>query len=428
VVRVSGPEAIRIAGALAGGGERLAALPSRRLRRVALSDPVDGAPLDEALVAVMRAPRSYTGEDVVELSCHGSPALLGAILMRLREAGARLAEPGEFTRRAFLNGRMDLARAEAVALLVSARTERAARLAVRALTALGPDVQRMREALVEVVAGLDVRLDFPEENVGLAAADAAATLARWAVTVDGWRRAGRRGRVVHAGLTIAIVGAPNAGKSTLLNALAGSDRAIVSPVPGTTRDVVETTMAIAGVPVRLLDTAGLGVARDAIEAEGMRRSRKAMDESDVVLVVFDGSEAPGETRIDVALDTPRVLVRSKADLPPHPAALALEDAVAVAAIEGRGIDALVQRLERVVGAHVGNDGDEGALVASLRQLEILDALAASLRRGADALGSEPLEVALVDLHAALAAISELLGIEVGDAVLDRVFSSFCLGK
>ena len=426
-MRLSGPQAIPIAEVLAGGG-RLTSLPSRRLTRVALVDPDDGSPLDEALCAVMRAPQSYTGEDVVELSCHGSPALLRIVIARLRAAGARLADPGEFTRRSFMNGRMHLARAEAVALLVSARTERAARLAARALAQFGSDAERVRETLLDVVAGLEVRLDFPDEEVGRSARDAAEEMKRLVASVERWRQAAWHGRVVHDGLTLAIVGAPNAGKSTLLNALAGSDRAIVSPVPGTTRDVVEATIALAGVPIRMLDTAGLGVARDAIEAEGMRRSRKAIEESDIVILVFDGSIAPDTTALRIGEAKTRVLVRSKADLPPEPAALAITGALAVSAIEGDGVESLVRELERIIGERVGADGDEGGLVASLRQLEVLQALEGSLRRAGEALLAAPLEVALVDLHAALVSLSELLGVEVGDAVLDKVFATFCLGK
>ena len=426
-MRLSGPRAIPIAEVLAGT-DRLTSLASRRLTRVALFDPDDGSPLDDALCAVMREPQSYTGEDLVELSCHGSPALLRIVVARLRAAGARLADPGEFTRRAFMNGRMHLARAEAVALLVSARTDRAARLAARALTQFGADAERVRETLLDVVAGLEVRLDFPDEEVGLSAKDAAEETKRLAANVARWRQAAWHGRVVHDGLTLAIVGAPNAGKSTLLNALAGSDRAIVSPVPGTTRDVVETTIALAGVPIRMLDTAGLGFARDAIEAEGMRRSRKAIEESDIVVLVFDGSIAPDTTALLIGEAKTRVLVRSKADLPPDPAALAIEGAVAVSAIEGDGLESLVRELEAIIGERVGADGDEGGLVASLRQLDVLQALEASLRRAGESLQTTPLEIALVDLHAALASVSELLGLEVGDAVLDRVFATFCLGK
>lgn len=424
---MSGPLAVAIAGILVGGGDRIAALPSRQMTRVSLVDE-HGAPLDEVLCVVMRAPRSYTGEDVIELSCHGSPAVLRAVIARSCAAGARLAEPGEFTRRAFSNGRMDLARAEAVALLVSARTERAARLAARALDRFGDGVARLREALIDLVAGLEVRLDFPEETVGLPEMKAADIATALAETVETWRRAGEHGRVVHEGLQIALVGAPNAGKSTLMNALVGQERAIVSPVPGTTRDVVESTIAIAGVPVRLLDTAGLGEPRDAIDAEGMRRTRKALDESDLVVVVVDASVEIDETALAATAARERIIVLAKADLPAHATARVAGEGVRVSATEGFGLDALNGRLEQFVRARAGEDGDEGELVVSLRQHEVLAALDDALRRGARAASDAPIEIALVDFREALTHASDLLGVGVGDAVLDRVFASFCLGK
>ena len=416
-----------IAEVLVSDAGRISALPSRQLTRVSLID-ADGAPLDEALCVVMRGPRSYTGEDVVELSCHGSPAVLRAVMSRLCAAGARLADPGEFTRRAFLNGRIDLARAEAVALLVSARTERAARLAARALSRFGDEAARLRDALIDLVAGLEVRLDFPEDTVGLPEMKAADIAMGLADTVDAWRRAGELGRVVHEGLCIALVGAPNAGKSTLMNALVGQERAIVSSVPGTTRDVVESTIVISGVPVRLLDTAGLGEPRDAIDAEAMRRTRKAIDASDFAVVVIDTSAAMDETALSATASKERVVVGAKSDLPSHPAMRRLADAVRVSAMEGTGLDALRQRLQEFVRARAGEDGDEGELVVSLRQRELLSSLSDALRRGARMSSGAPLELALVDFRDALAYASELLGVGVGDVVLDRVFASFCLGK
>src|SRR5688572_21438699 len=349
VVRVSGPAAVDVVAPLLRSPLSLAEFPSHTLRRVSVIDPDTGAPLDDALCAVMRAPRSYTGEDVVELSVHGSPALLRALLARLAAQGARLAQPGEFTRRAYLNGRLDLAQAEAVALLISARTERAVQQAARALAgdAAAP-VRAWRERLLDCVAGLEVTLDFPDEHVGLDVTAAVKVVS--ALREDAERRLAsvRHGRVLHEGLTVALVGAPNAGKSTLLNSLVGRERAIVSPVAGTTRDVVEATIAIAGVPVRLLDTAGLGLPRDAIEAEGMRRSRDAIDESDIVVLVIDGS-GPIEREVITATNGRRaIVVLSKSDLPAHGDAAALRDGVAVSAVTGAGMDILAARLAAAV--------------------------------------------------------------------------------
>jgi tRNA modification GTPase len=429
VIRVSGPDAIAIVGPLLRNAIPLAAFPSHALRRVVVVDAKSGERVDEALCAVMLAPRSYTGEDVVELSCHGSPALLRMVTQWIIAGGARLAAPGEFTRRAFLNGRLDLAQAEAVALMIGAQTDRAVALAARALAGgLSDHARTLRDRLVEVIAGLEVVLDFPDERINHDLEAARAALGRLSADIERWRAAARHGRVVHDGITVALVGPPNAGKSSLLNALLGRDRAIVSPVPGTTRDIVEGTIAIGGVPVRLLDTAGLDLPRDAIEAEGIRRSRQAMEESDLLLVVLDGSLPPDPRVLGETAERARVLVRAKSDLPAHSDVEAIPEGVAVSAITGDGIEALLDRLAREVELRAGAAGDEGGIVASLRQLELIDALATALSSGGAALSDMPLEAALVDLKHALDHAGAILGVDVGEAVLDRIFSTFCLGK
>lgn len=411
VVRLSGPDALLIIGALVKSRTAVETQASHTIRTVQLVDPDAGPPIDEAVCAVMRGPRSYTGEDVVELSCHGGPALLAMVVERLCRAGARIAAPGEFTRRAFLNGRLDLARAEAVALLIAARTERAVTLAARALEGeLGTRLQALREALLDLVAGLEVGLDFPDDGVGIDAAAARTRAEQLARDVEALVAAGRRGRLVHDGVTIALVGRPNAGKSSLLNALLGRDRAIVAPSPGTTRDVVEGAIEVAGVPVRLLDTAGLATPCDVIEGEGMKRTRRAIDESDFALLVVDGSIAHvADDELHAALANRRVvIVCSKCDLSSHPETATPSGAVAVSSITGAGLPALLERLADEVARVVGQADDEGQI--------------------ATALGALPLEVALVDLRDALGATSALFGLELGDAVLDRIFATFCVGK
>ncbi len=429
MVRVSGPDAVAVVSPLVRARSPLAEFPSHALRLVALVDPRSGERLDEALCVVMRAPRSYTGEDVVELSCHGSPALVGLVTERVIAQGARLASPGEFTQRAYLNGRLDLAQAEAVALLIGARSERAVSLAARALAGdLSRRLRVLRVALLDVIAGLEVALDFPDEGVGGESSATAEALAALRDQASGLAVSGRRGRLLEAGLTVALVGPPNAGKSSLFNALLGRERTIVSPVAGTTRDVVDATIELAGVSVRLLDTAGLGPPRDALDAEGIRRSREAVAASDILLLVLDGTIAPDASALAETARATRVVVLTKDDLGTRVPDAAIDGAVRVSAKTGQGVDGLLARLARMVSEQIGEPGGEDALLVTLRQTEILEALHGSLTAALQGLGHAATEVVLVDLRAALGHVAALLGEEVGDAVLERIFANFCLGK
>jgi tRNA modification GTPase len=313
--------------------------------------------------------------------------------------------------------------------MIGARTERAVALAARALAGgFSDQVRSLQARLIDVIAGLEVTLDFPEEGVGHDVGSARAAVGGLRAEAERWLEAARHGRVVHGGITVALVGPPNAGKSSLLNVLMGQDRAIVSEVPGTTRDVVEGTIVLAGVPVRLLDTAGIETPRDAIEAEGIRRSRRAMDESELLLVVLDGSVEPDRRVLAETADRPHVLVRAKSDLQAHQAAAVLPGAQPVSAVTGDGMEALRERLTREVDHRAGASGDEDGIVATVRQIELLESLRADLVAAEAALVDAPLEAALVDLNGALASVGRILGVDIADAVLDRVFSAFCLGK
>jgi tRNA modification GTPase len=433
VVRISGPAAVRIASRVTRLPEsrELASSIPRLMHRAHLIDPDTGEELDIALVVRMPAPHSYTGEDVIELSCHGNPLLLGQIVTLMLGQGARLAEPGEFTKRAFLNGRLDLLQAEAVAALIEARTDRAVRLAARQLSgSLSEDVSRLRETLLDLVAGLEVALDFPDEDVGTARPAAlkqvegvTAELRELLVRVE-------RGRAVREGLSLMLTGRPNVGKSSLLNALLDEERAIVSATPGTTRDLIETTLRIGGVSVRLIDGAGLGAARDPVDAEGMRRAKRGLSESDLVLVVLDRSQPISEDDVEVltlTADQPRLLVANKADLPtawtdPEPID------VVCSATTRLGIESLRERLAQWVNSRAGDDGDEGGIVVSLRVRERLEATMAALGRVAAALAEAPVEAVLIDLREAECVMGEALGVRADDDILGRIFAGFCVGK
>jgi tRNA modification GTPase len=443
-VRLSGARAVEIAdGLVEHAAVRVDEMPDRMVQRVTLVDPSTRDALDEALVVVMRAPHSYTGEDVVELSCHGSVALLDLIVDRCVALGARPAARGEFTRRAFVNGRIDLAQAEAVAMLIGADDEQGVKAAARAVLGQQSGVLRAaRERLVEVMAGLEVALDFPEDEDGGRAR--AVDASRQVADITGEIRSIERRMCQRSGtgtVTIAVVGAPNAGKSTLFNALIGHDRAIVSAIPGTTRDVVEARGSVAGVSVLFRDTAGLGPATDPIEAEGVARARRAILDSHVVLVAMDGTTCGTAVVDEVADDRQRglqestgatgrngrtVLVTTKADiardLEPRPGS------VLVSAKTGQGMDALRDRLAAEVLGVAGDALMAGWIAASDRQRQGLRRSIAALEEAASALTTLPSEVGLVDLARALEDLDEVLGINTGDAVLDRVFATFCIGK
>jgi tRNA modification GTPase len=427
VIRVSGPDAARLADRLAhrrhpGGWE------SHRLYRANLC-AADGRALDDGLAVLMRAPHSYTGEDVLELHAHGSPVVLEHLLAALFALGARPARAGEFTQRAFLNGKLDLAQAEAVRALVEARTvDGAAAAATQLFGGLSADCAALRERLLRARAHCEAQLDFGDE--GLAVDDDGLDL-----ELDAAEQAVRtllagaaRGELLRRGLRVVLTGRPNAGKSSLLNALCGQARAIVTPIPGTTRDAIEAQADFDGIPVVLVDTAGLRTARDEVERLGIARAEAAAASADIVLVVLD-TTLPFAAQRELLADD-RLLALNKTDCASvwsaaDHAAVA-DQAVPIAATVPLGLDALRAAVLRRAGVQWG---DNLPAPLGLRQRHALQQVADSLAaaRAATAAGLPP-ELIAVDVQAALEHIAEVTGAASSEDVLDVIFREFCIGK
>ena len=440
IIRVSGGDALGVARRVfrpAAGGTLgdIAPYTARHGHIVA----ADGTVIDECILLYMRAPHSYTGEDTAELQCHGGTVVLREVLLRTWEAGARPAEAGEFTKRAFLHGRLDLARAEGVMELISAKSTRAAHAARERLAgAFSHAVTDIRTQILGAVAHIEAGIDFPEDDIPAASAE------RLAAEIDAASAAVRRllagadtGRILREGVKTVIVGRPNVGKSSLLNALLGMERAIVTDVPGTTRDIIEEEISVAGIPLRLLDTAGLRAAEDAVEQIGVARTEQHLTDAELILAVFDASEPLTAedhallTRLSAAA-ADIIILCSKED---RPSVLSAADFAAVAAPvlrisaqEGTGLDALREE----IAAHiVRREGDlsDGALPNKEREIEALRRAEAHLTAAAGTLAAGlGTDFVSIDLRAAYDALGEILGETVDTDLIDRIFSEFCIGK
>lgn len=437
IVRVSGEGAIEAASAVfrAASGRPLAACESRRLVYGTLLGP-DGAPIDQVLATISRAPHSYTGEDTAELQCHGSPAVLAMALEALFAQGVRQAGPGEFTKRAFLNGKLDLTQAEAVADLLEAETPAAVRQAAGQLSgALSRRVAALYDGLVDLMAHFHAVLDYPDEDIDpFTQEQLARDLEAQRQDLEALLSTYQRGRRLSRGVKCAIVGRPNAGKSSLLNTLAGYDRAIVTDIPGTTRDTVEETVELGGIPLRLIDTAGLRDSSDPIEQLGVERSRRAMEEAELILVVLDQSQPAREedaALIRAAVErAPTIVVLNKQDLPCQlewTEPLDLAASVPICAKTGAGLDGLAELVAQTFPRDPGSG--YGELLTNQRQAEAAGRALESVRRAGEALdlGVTP-DALLTDVEEALSALGELTGQSVRDDVTDRIFQRFCVGK
>jgi len=426
VVRLSGPDAPRIARAIVAIRSEL------RSWGASFGELLDeeGGTVDEVIVAWFAAPQSYTAEDVIEISCHGTPVVLRHCLDRSVRAGARLAEPGEFTLRAFLNGRIDLPQAEAVRDLIDATTLYQARIAAQQTQgSVSRRLSPVKAQLLELIALLEAGIDFAEDDISVApAAEILRRLAPMIQQTGALTQSFRYGNLVRSGFSLAIVGRPNAGKSSLFNRLLRQDRAIVTEIPGTTRDLVSEMAEFSGIPVRLVDTAGIRETRETIEQLGIERSWQAMSDADLTLVALDGAAVSENDRdlIGKARERGRCLiVANKCDLPDFKAG---ENEFAVSALTGEGIDCLREAIFDTL-APRGELEMQGGFITSVRQEGLLrEALRMLEKAEAAARDGIPHELLLLDLYCALHPFDAVTGATTADDILNKIFTTFCIGK
>ncbi len=445
IIKISGPDALTILKEIfTPSSSSSFPPPSHKLTYGWIVDPASETPVDEVLASYMAGPRSYTGEDVVEINCHSGYAVLNRILTLVLARGARLARPGEFTLRAFLNGRLDLSQAEAVVDVIHARSEKALEAAGRQLRkGLGEAVSRWREDLLDMEARLEALMDFPDEMDSEAEPS---ELEELASRLEGCVLPGVRtivdhydeARVLREGVSMVLVGKPNVGKSSLLNALVGQDRAIVTPIAGTTRDVIEDGFLVGGLWVRVLDTAGIREKPDVIESLGIERTLRSVDEADLILWIVDQSwplDGDDDRIEEKTRAKRRIVVLNKSDCPAvtTPQALsaryALSDPVIpLCAHDPRDIQRLKAFLEEAVLREMIL-GAESTFAVNVRQKECLERAAEALRAAVDVARTQGLpELISEEIRIARLAMEEVLGVHVDDAVLERIFSRFCIGK
>jgi len=443
IVRISGPDALSVLASVFRDkhGRSRASFESHKMYFGKVVSR-DGEMVDQVLAAAMLSPNSYTGEDVVELHCHSGRVVLRSVLELVLEHGVRLAEPGEFTRRAFLNGRLDLAQAEAVADVVHAKTKQSLKLALNGLSGrLSAEVSALRDRLIQVVAHIEAEIDFPEDDIDeLAVNSLRGIIAETISDIEGLLNKAASGRVYRDGVSVVIAGRPNVGKSSVFNAIVKERRAIVTDVPGTTRDVIDEYVSLSGVPVRLMDTAGIRETEDVVEREGVSRSRESLDQADVVLYVVDASslgqsyDATDDERTLSSIPRDQtILVLNKIDLvqgtvdeapfgeltPPAVVKTSAVTGAGLVELEGQIVDLVVRENLSAGEAVVTNVRHEDALRRAKKHLE--DALGATDR-------DTPLDLVVIDVREGLNALGEITGETVDDDIIDRIFSDFCVGK
>jgi tRNA modification GTPase len=436
IIRISGREAISIASTVfrPRRNEKFGTEPSHSLVYGHVVDPASGETVDEVLVSVMRAPATYTREDVVEMNCHGGMMPLWRTMSLLLAAGARQAEPGEFTKRAFLNGRIDLAQAEAVMDIIQSKTELSHRAAnEQILGGLSKEIAELRDQMVSLIASVEASIDFPEDDIEMGTEQSlAAGVNGLLMSVDRLISTYACGRILRDGFATAIVGKPNVGKSSLLNALLKQNRAIVTEIPGTTRDVLEEYLNIAGVPLKILDTAGIRHSHDLVEQEGVRRSLAAIESADIVLVVLDGSQplcVEDRRVLDEVREKNAILIINKADLPRDLEKLDVpRNQVSLSCHTGEGLDILKAMISDLVKQGVVNSR-EHAWAVNRRHKTALEQTRESLQKAIGSITSNlSPEFIAMDLRGALDSLGLIIGTTYTEDILERIFNDFCIGK
>jgi tRNA modification GTPase len=439
VIRVSGTDAISLCDRIYKGKGTLVDASTHTVNYGHIIDPETGERIEEVLISIMRTPRSFTREDVVEVSCHGGIVAVKKVLDLLLDQGIRLAEPGEFSKRAFLNGRIDLSQAEAVIDIIRAKSDRAFKVAMKqAEGLLSKRIKQLQQRLIEVMAHIEVNIDYPEHDVAELTSKFIQDHCLAAVQeIEELLRMADQGKVLREGITTAIVGKPNVGKSSLLNMLVQDNKAIVTDIPGTTRDVIEEYIQLNGIPLRLLDTAGLRETSDIVEQIGVERSRSAMTEADLLLLVLNNSEPLTDEEITLmkqVKDRQSICIINKTDLP---SAVQLdvvkqyfpnERVVLMSIADNKGIMDLEQAIGRLFYSGSIETGDM-TYVSNARHIQLLKKATASLREAiAAAEAYVPIDMIQIDVRNAWEHLGEIIGNAAPDTLIDQIFSQFCLGK
>lgn len=438
IVRLSGSEAITIASKIfqSPKGVNLPKVKTHTIHYGFIIDPDTGEKIDEVLITVMRAPHTYTREDVVEINCHGGYITLKRILDIVLKQGARLAEPGEFTKRAFLRGRIDLSQAESVIDLIRAKTEHAQKIALEHLSGkLSQKINELRDSLMRVCAHVEAYIDFPEEDIdGMTAGEILEEINRIKNEIKYLIEGYEEGKIYREGLTTAIVGKPNVGKSSLLNALLMKDRAIVTEIPGTTRDIIEEYVNIKGMPLKIVDTAGIREAHDLVEAEGIKRTLRAVELAELVLLVLDSSRPVNsldEEIINKIMDKRVIVVINKKDIKSKefqiPDSLKNKPIIEISALTGEGIEDLKELIFNTT--ITGRYAQEGVVVTKLRHKQALEKALQAIHNAVKSFtGNEPLEITAMFLREGLSFLGQIVGVVTTEEILDLIFSEFCIGK